>query len=200
MNGLQWMAIASIAMLAAPATAQERFDSGTIEFPVETTIEFEFVEARGANQSEFGVINLNTDNSAVLFAEVRPYDDYRPGSPLRSDRQNDFIGTVEGGTVRTGDGDATNRVEFTFAPNTPYVFYLESVSPTGQTRRSLRSSSALSARFAGDLDGGTSGDRTGVRLAWDDDGLPGEDPDSDFDDFIVEAGGYLVAEPCPPVR
>jgi hypothetical protein len=49
-----------------------------------------------------------------------------------------------------------------------------------------------------------SGDRSGIigsRIAWDDDGLPqAKGKDDDFDDFVIEAGGYLVSVPCPPVR
>jgi hypothetical protein len=37
-------------------------------------------------------------------------------------------------------------------------------------------------------------------MAWDDTGLPQPGKDQDFDDFVIEAGGYLVSVPCPAVR
>jgi hypothetical protein len=57
----------------------------------------------------------------------------------------------------------------------------------------------LAAAFNGSLDGGTNEEITGVRIAWDDTGLPQPGKDEDFDDFVIEAGGFPPV-PCPPIR
>lgn len=189
-----------VSSLATPVQAQDSFGNQAVQFPVDTTVEFEFKESHGAYQSTLGVVNLDTGEQTVLFREVKPYDAYGTGKPQPpSPGQNnigtslDFVGTVEGGTVQ-------NRLaEYTFKANTRYAFYLESVSPTGQTRRTVRSTTSLAAAFDGRLDSGIHNGITGVRIAWDDDGLPGPGKDNDFDDFVIEAGGFAPV-PCPPVK
>jgi hypothetical protein len=52
----------------------------------------------------------------------------------------------------------------------------------------------------GSLGGGNQGNITGSRVGWEDGGEPDEGNDQDFDDFVVEAGGYLIDFSCPPVR
>jgi len=192
-----------VGSLAAPAQAQDSFGNQVVQFPVDTTVEFEFKESHGAYQTTLGIVNLDTGQPVkVLFSEVKPYDDFGAGrTQVRTFGQNnlgtplDHLGTVQGGTVQN------QFSEFTFQANTRYGFYLESVSATGQTRRTVLSTSNLAAVFNGSLD---SGDRSGIigsRIAWDDDGLPqAKGKDDDFDDFVIEAGGYLVSVPCPPVR
>lgn len=184
---------------APPVQAQDLFGNQVIQFPVDTTVEFEFKASHGAFQSTLGILDLETGQPvAVLFREVKPYDSYRTGQPQpRTFGQSSFgtsldhLGTVEGGTV-------PNRFsEFTFQANRRYGFYLESVSPTGQTRRTVLSSNNSAALFKGSLDGGSRGGMTGSRIYWDDDGLPGVGKDNDFDDFIIEAGGYLIEINCP---
>lgn len=205
-TGIQFLtgAIAAglVGSLAAPVQAQDSFGNQVVQFPVDTTVEFEFVESHGAYQSSIGVVNLDTNQPvAVLFSETKPYDTAGTGQPQPSSPgQNntgeaiDFIGTVQGGTVQD------RFTEFTFEANTRYGFYLESVSPTGQTRRTVLSTSDLAAVFDGALDAGDRSGITGTRIAWDDAGLPRPGKDSDFDDFVIEAGGYLVTAPCPPIR
>ncbi len=205
-TGIQFLtgAIAAglVGSLAAPVQAQDSFGNQVVQFPVDTTVEFEFVESHGAYQSSIGVVNLDTNQPvAVLFSETKPYDTAGTGQPQPSSPgQNntgeaiDFIGTVQGGTIQD------RFTEFTFEANTRYGFYLESVSPTGQTRRTVLSTSDLAAIFDGALDAGNRGGITGTRIAWDDAGLPRPGKDSDFDDFVIEAGGYLVTAPCPPIR
>jgi hypothetical protein len=195
----KWLAGAIAAGLlgsvALPVQAQEAFDNRGIEFSEDTIVEFEFVETQGANRSALGIVNLETRERVVLFEEEKPYDNYVPGQSLaRSPVPGDFRGTVSGGTVR-------QRVtEFTFEADTPYAFFLESYSPiTGRQLETVLSTSNLAAQFRGDLDGGQMGQITGSRIIWDDDGLPGERKDSDFDDFVIEAGGYLVDFTCPPL-
>jgi hypothetical protein len=199
---MEVMAVGLISSLAAPVQAQDSFGNEVVQFPVDTTVEFEFKESHGAYQSTLGIINLDTGQPVkVLFSEVKPYDtvgtgEAQPSSPGQNNigTSIDFLGTVQGGTIQN------QFTEFTFEANTRYGFYLESVSPTGQTRRTVLSSSALAAVFDGALDAGNRGESTGSRIAWDDNGLPQPGRDEDFDDFVIEAGGYLVTVPCPPVR
>lgn len=196
------MASGLFSAFVAPAQAQDSFGNQVIEFPVDTTVEFEFKESHGAYQSTLGIIDLDTEQPVkVLFSETKPYDEFGTGQPqTRSPGQNnigtslDFLGTVQGGTVQN------QLADFTFQANKRYAFYLESVSPTGQTRRRVLSSSNLAAAFDGSLDSGDRGGVTGSRIAWDDDGLPqAQGKDDDFDDFVIEAGGYLIEVTCPPV-
>jgi hypothetical protein len=205
-TGIQFLtgAIAAglVGSLAAPVQAQDSFGNQVVQFPVDTTVEFEFIASHGAYQSSIGIVNLDTNQPvAVLFSETKPYDTAGTGQPQPSSPgQNnigtsvDFLGTIQGGTVRD------QFTEFTFEANTRYGFYLESISQTGQTRRTVLSTSDLAAIFDGALDAGNRGGITGTRIAWDDDGLPRPGKDSDFDDFVIEAGGYLVTAPCPPIR
>lgn len=194
------LAVGLGSFLATPAQAQDSFENTAVQFPVNTVVEFEFKESHGAYQSTLGVVNLDTREEVALFTEVKPYNDYQTAQPQvpvpgqdNTNTPRDYLGTVDGGTVQ-------NRLtEYTFKANTPYAFYLESVSPTGQTRRSVLSSDALAATFDGSLDSGTRDQVTGSRIKWDDSGLPQAGKDNDYDDFIIEAGGFLI-NPCPPVR
>lgn len=196
------MASGLFGSFAAPVQAQDSFGNQVIQFPVDTTVEFEFKESHGAYQSSLGILDLETGQPVqVLFSENKPYDAFGTGqSQTRSPGQNnigtslDFVGTVQGGTVQN------QLTEFTFQANKRYAFYLESVSPTGQTRRTVLSSSSLAAVFDGSLNSGERGGTVGSRIAWDDDGLPqAPGKDDDFDDFVIEAGGYLIEVGCPPV-
>jgi hypothetical protein len=196
------MAAGLIGSLALPVRAQDSFGNQVVEFPVDTTVEFEFKESHGAFQSTLGIINLDTNQRQELFREEKPYDGYGTGKPqTRVPGQSslgtslDYLGTVQGGTVRN------QLSEFTFKANTRYAFYLESVSPTGETRRTVVSTNQLATVFNGALDSGNRGGVIGNRISWDDDGLPeAKRKDNDFDDFVIEAGGYLVTVPCVPVR
>jgi hypothetical protein len=196
------MAAGLVGSLTAPVQAQDSFGNQVVQFPVDTTVEFEFKESHGAYQSTLGIVNVDTGQPVkVLFSEVKPYDaagtgQTQPSSPGQNNTGTsvDFLGTVQGGTVQN------QFSEFTFQANTRYGFYLESVSPTGQTRRTVLSTSDLAAVFNGALDAGNRGGITGTRIAWDDNGLPQPGKDQDFDDFVIEAGGYLVTAPCPPAQ
>jgi hypothetical protein len=202
--GLLMGAVAAglISSFATTVRAQDVFSNQVIEFPEDTTVEFEFKESHGAYQATLGIINLDTGrDEAVLFREEKPYDNFGTGrtetlapSESRLGTKLDYVGTVEGGTVK-------NRfAEFTFKANTRYAFYLDSVSPTGQTRRRVISTSNAATIFDGTLDSGSHNKIVGSRLSWDDDGLPGVGKDNDFNDFVIEAGGYLIQVNCPPVR
>jgi hypothetical protein len=187
------------------AQAQETFTDDVIQFPVDTTVEFELKATHGANQSTFGIVNLDTNERTVLYREVQPYDgfgvsDIQPASPNNNDIGTtlDYLGTIEAGTLQNGQGEANPLTEYTFRANTRYAFFLESVSPTGQTRRVFQSGDNLTAAIRGALDAGSQGDIIGSRLALDDSGLPSRGKDNDFDDFVIEAGGFLLAPACPP--
>lgn len=210
---IRWTAIASfsalglLGTLTGTAQAQEAFGTDAVQFAEDTTVEFEFKESHGAYQATFGVVNLDTGETTPLYVEAKPYDTYgsgqiEPSTGGQNDTgsSGDFLGTVQGGTVRNAQGEASALSEFTFRANSRYAFYLDTVSPTGQTRRSLRSTSNLATLFDGALDAGDRSGVVGTRVAWDDSGLPRPGKDSDFDDFVIEAGGYLVTVPCPPVR
>lgn len=186
--------------LATSVQAQDIFDNRALQFPEDTIVEFEFLQSHGSYQAALGVRNETTGEETILFQEVKPYDAFGTNQFMESSLgQNDlgsgsdFVGTIEGGTV-------PNRLsEFLFKANNRYVFFLESVSPTGQTRRNIVSTQNF-AQFNGRLDGGRNGNMTGTRLAWEDGGQVEVGSDSDFDDFVIEAGGYLIDFNCPPIR
>jgi len=214
---------------AQPTT--DEFDNRAVQFTEDTVVEFEFDKSLGIYQSSFGIVNLSqcsartvdTCQKTELFREVRPFDkgealtleDKRRASQGQTRDPNDFIGTA--GTTIQGE----TRKKFTFQANTRYAFYLDSVyihdvaitESNGSIRVERRTdrkptvysvnteSTRLSEGFAGLS-------RGGVRIQWDDTGIarvsqPGQiNPDSDFNDFAVIAGGSLVnaTVPCVPVR
>ncbi len=186
--------------LATSVQAQDIFDNRAVQFPEDTIVEFEFLQSHGSYQAAFGVRNETTGEETILFQEVKPYDAFGTNQPIQSSRgqndlgtQADFVGTVEGGTI------SNQFNEFMFKANNRYVFFLESVSPTGQTRRRIVSTQNL-AQFNGRLDGGRKGTITGSRVSWEDGGRVEVGSDDDFDDFVIEAGGYLIDLNCPPIR
>lgn len=203
-NKLLQMAIAAVSAigltssLAASAQAQEALSNAAIQFPEDTIIEFELVDTHGFYQSTFGVQDARTGKKNPLFVEVKPYDQPNPSVPGRDDTGTspDYYGTVEGGTVVNGEGQANKFIRYTFRANTPYVFYMDSIDPrTRQTKTAYLSTNNLAARFSGSLVAGQSGNL----IEWDDSGLPRPGKDSDFDDFAIIAGGFTI-EPCPFVR
>lgn len=222
--------LSSFAAPAQAQTNIDEFDNRAVQFTEDTVVEFEFDKSLGIYQSSFGIVNLSqcsgstvdTCQKTELFREVRPFDkgealtleDQRRASQGQTRDPNDFIGTA--GTTILGE----TRKKFTFQANTRYAFYLDSVyihdvavKEGGSTRVERRTdrkptvysvnteSTRLSEGFAGLS-------RGGVRIQWDDTGIPrvsqpGQiNPDSDFNDFAVIAGGSLVnaTVPCVPVR
>ena len=160
---------------AASAQAQERFGNDGIEFDAPTIVEFEFAGSNGVYQSVFGVVNLGTGER----------------TPLLREQQSGF--TQGGGTV------ANSMAEFEFEANTPYAFYLESSfngQPAGLvfSTNSRNPNNAQLAVFEGGLSGLNGG---GTLIQWDDTGsllVPPSQQDRDFNDFLVQAGGYIA---CP---
>ncbi|MEC4894881.1 MAG: hypothetical protein SAL07_22010 [Oscillatoria sp. PMC 1051.18] len=214
------LAAGVVTSLATPTQAQVRdvFDNQAIQFAEDTIVEFEFVGTHGSFQSTIGIRNETTGEEIALFREVKPYDDFgRSGTEQAVPGQNntgtnlDFVGTI-GDAVQPGprvnvvnvSGKPQGAVvEFPFQAGNRYTLYLDSVSATGQTRRRVLSTQVF-ANFDGNfasLSGGTRGNITGSRIAWEDGGQPEVGNDSDFDDFVLEAGGFLAGViPCPPIR
>lgn len=184
--------------LPAPTQAQEALTNAPIQFPEDTIVEFELIDTHGFYQSTFGVEDTRTGKKTPLFVEVKPYNDVTPSVPGRNDTgtQPDYLGTVEGGAVVNGEGQASKLIKFQFQANTPYVFYLDSIDPrTRQAKTTYVSTSSVAAAFSGSLVAG----ETGNQIKWDDSGLPRPGKDSDFDDFAIIAGGFTL-NPCPFVR
>ncbi|MDX2228162.1 MAG: hypothetical protein NW220_00900 [Leptolyngbyaceae cyanobacterium bins.349] len=183
----------------APATqAQEALTNGAIRFPEDTVVEFELVDTHGYYQSTFGVVDTTTRQKVPLFVEIKPYDQPNPSVPGRDDTGTtpDYYGTVEGGSVVNGEGQANKFIKYTFKAGVPYVFYMDSVDPrTREVKTSYLSTNNLATRFSGSLVAG----ETGNLIEWDDSGLPRPGKDNDFDDFAIIAGGFTLG-PCPLVR
>lgn len=186
--------------LTPSVQAQDIFDNRAIQFPEDTIVEFEFLQSHGSYLAAFGVRNETTGEETILFQEIKPYDAFGTNQPVLSSRgqndfgtQSDFVGTVTGGTV------SNQFSEFLFQANNRYVFFLESVSPTGQTRRRIVSTQNL-AQFNGSLNSGRRGNVKGTRVSWEDGGQVEVGNDDDFDDFVIEAGGYLIDVNCQLIQ
>jgi hypothetical protein len=203
-GAIQLMAIASLhaagllGTFSKPAQAADQFDTNSIQFDVDTIVEFEFVQSHGAYQSTFGVINLDTGEKTPLIAEAKPSDNpqdinrpsqYRP--PGERDPR-DFTGTP-------GNAVPQPLAEFTFKANTRYAFYLESAyngRPVGivYSATAQNPGGNQQAKFEGNFSGLANG---GTITLWDDTGSALVKPnrqDTDYNDFIVRAGGHLA---CP---
>lgn len=211
-TGLQLLmgAIAAgmITTFAMPVKAQ--IPTNGIQYNEDTVVEFEFKESHGYYRSVFGVIDLSSRQTTDLIAEVKPFDDFSDASDLdRPSTGNNDTGSSRDFLGTPGNSVPTPIQRYTFRANTPYAFYLKVFRPNGtllttlySTRfEQIGSASPDSATSQGGLADGRVGDRTGVRINWDDTGLPQPGKDRDFDDFIVEAGGFLVTGvPCPRVE
>jgi hypothetical protein len=199
-RGVLWVALGLFGSLATATHthAQDALSNAIIQFPEDTIVEFELVDTHGFYQSTFGVVDSSTQKKVPLFVEVKPYNDNTPSVPGRDDTGTvpDFLGTVEGGAVVNGAGEASKFIKYTFKGGVSYVFYMDSLDPrTRQVKTSYLSTNNLSSRFSGSLVAGQSGNL----IEWDDSGLPRPGKDSDFDDFAIIAGGFPLAA-CPLVR
>lgn len=200
--------VSGLGLLVSPVQAQttsverDSLGNAAFVFSEDTVVEFEVKETHGAYQSTMGVVNLDTNEQTVLFRETKPYDSWtgQAQANLPENKSSDYLGTVEGGTLVNGRGEASSLIEFTFKAGTRYTLYLDSMSPTGVTRRTVQAINVNSAHFRGALDAGQNEDVVGTRISWDDQGLPRVRKDNDFNDFVVEAGGYLQTVPCVPVK
>lgn len=222
--------IGSLSAPAQAQPTTDEFDNRAVQFAEDTVVEFEFDKSLGVYQSSFGIVNLSqcsgstvdTCQKTELFREVRPFDkgesltieEQRRASLGQTRDPNDFIGTA--GTTVLGE----TKKKFTFQANTRYAFYLDSVyvhdvaikegNSTRVERRTDRKPTVYSVNTESTRlsEGFTGLSRGGVRIQWDDTGIarvsqPGQiNPDSDFNDFVVVAGGSLVdaTVPCVPVK
>lgn len=190
------MAVGVLGMFSKPAQAADQFGTQGVQFDVDTIVEFEFVASRGAYQSTFGVMNVDTGEKTPLLAEVKPSDVFQnPNTPSdyrRSPSKPDFIGTP-GNTV------PQPLAEFAFKANNRYVFYLESTY-NGRPAGMVYSTNAQNiggnqqAKFDGEMAGLANG---GTITLWDDTGsllVKPSQNDADFNDFVVRAGGHVA---CP---
>ncbi len=207
-----------LSSLTTNVKAQETFSNDHIRFNQDTVVEFEFIRSHGSYLATFGIKNETTGVETILFQEIKPYDSY--GNPIQqttdpgannTNESIDYTGTI-GKSVIPGDDvnivSYNNKpdgsvVEFNFEEDQEYSFFLESVSPTGQTSRKLISTQNY-AQFDGDLEGGNSSDRygrniVGSSVSWEDGGEITEGNDFDYDDFVIEIGGFLRTY-CPPIR
>jgi len=184
-----------------PAQAQEvifspreDFDNQGIQFDVDTVVEFEFVEAHGAYQSVFGIINLVTGEKTPLIQEVRPSDVSQ--DPIVPSTHANDAGLSTDFLSTPGNAVPQPLAEFEFKANTPYVFYLESFY-NGRSEQMFysedrrNSSSSHRVKFDRPIQNLVNG---GILLNWDDTGsllIVQSQEDQDFDDFIVRAGGHV---------
>ncbi len=194
-------AIGLCSSLAVSTQAQEALTNNAVQFSEDTIIEFEVTETHGFLQSTFGVINTRTGKKTPLFIENKPFDAWT-GQPPASRQPGgqrvyeDYTGTVAGGSIVNGEGQANPLIKFRFDANTPYVFYLDSVNPyTKKIRTQLVSTNLNNTRFSGNLEAGEPGNP----INWEDTGLitpvvAGND--RDYNDFNIIAGGFLLT-PCP---
>jgi hypothetical protein len=188
-----------LTIIPTSVQALENFSNGGVQFDVDTIIEFEFVSAHGAYRSEFGVINLDTQEKTALIREVKPSDVFqtvtRPSS-YKDDRDTnsneDFLSTP-------GKAVPQPLAEFLFKANTRYAFYLQSFyndRPVGilYSTDIQNPTSKQQTKFYGDLSALANG---GTEIRWDDTGsalVRTNLQDTDFDDFTVRAGGHIA---CP---
>jgi hypothetical protein len=194
-------AIGVCSVLAVSVQAQEALTNNAVQFSEDTIIEFEVTETHGFLQSTFGVINTRTGKKTPLFIETKPFDAWtgQPPAARQPGGQrvyDDYTGTVAGGSIVNGEGQASPLIKFRFDANTPYVFYLDSVNPyTKKIRTQLVSTNLNNTRFSGNLEAGESGNP----INWEDTGLitpvvAGND--RDYNDFNIIAGGFVLM-PCP---
>lgn len=209
--------VVSLSLMPSQAQANTNFNGQSIRFDQNTIVEFEFVQSHGSYRTVFGMINQTTGAKTVIFQENQPYDDYQftdyAPNPMQHDTgsNQDFVGTF-GKTVTPGIGLKAvptfgrpdgQVVEVPFNANHQYVFFLDVFDEQGTFVNQLLSTSNA-ANFDGSLQGGQGRDSyrrsiTGTSLLWEDGGRIESGDDLDYDDFVVEAGGFLF-DPCPDVN
>ncbi|MGB3654391.1 MAG: hypothetical protein WBA41_24725 [Rivularia sp. (in: cyanobacteria)] len=177
--------------------SQEFFDNSGILFTTNTVVQFQFVRSYGAYQSVFGVRNENTGEETDLIGEIKPSDyslsEYEQAlnnaSDGQTDNPNDFPGTL-GNTV-----PQPGTAQFIFKAGNRYSFYLKSQFRENNAGKVYSTDNKnpvgnRQAKFVGGFSALANG---GVLIRWDDTNskIPRVyKTDSDFDDFIVKAGGH----------
>jgi hypothetical protein len=209
----------SLCFLSTEAQANTNFSDQGISFDQDTIVEFEFIQSHGSYRTVFGMINRTTGKPMVIFQENQPYDNYgvaeyasNSGDHDTGSTQEDYVGTF-GKTVTPGVGLKPVKsfgkpdgqiLEVPFQANHQYVFFLDVYNERGEFVTQFLSTESA-ANFDGNIEGGRGRDSfgraaTGIALLWDDGGrVESTGMDFDFDDFVVEAGGFLF-DPCPDVN
>ncbi|AFY40204.1 hypothetical protein Lepto7376_4074 [[Leptolyngbya] sp. PCC 7376] len=216
-NVVLGVSLCALGLMPLRAQANTNFDSQSISFNKNTIVEFEFVQSHGSYRTVFGMINQTTGTKTVIFQENQPYDDYQfaeyAPNPMQHDTgsNKDYVGTF-GKTVTPGIGINAVKtfgkpdgqvVEVPFQANHQYVFFLDVYDEQGNFVNQFLSTQNA-ANFDGNLQGGQGRDSysrsiTGISLLWEDGGRRESVEDFDYDDFVVEAGGFLF-DPCPDVN
>jgi hypothetical protein len=198
-------AAAAAMAIAAPARAADEFSNNSIQFDVDTAVEFEFMESHGSYKATFGVVDLNSGDKIPLIKEDRASD----SSERAVNKATDFIGTP-------GNAVTQPKNAFTFKANTPYALYLESRTASGRVASIVYSTSLRNPNGSqqAQLDKDFAGlGAQGVTIKWDDKAMARgqERTANDFNDFIVIAGGgcncsgpapatnTVIDDPAPPV-
>lgn len=161
-----------------------------IQLERSTKVDFDFVESHSPYLSEFGVLNLDTQEKIPLLEQTQPFDDGATASslsPFVSDlnSQDDYLGTP-------GQSVPQPHSNFIFEAGTRYTLYLTS-KYQGRDAGTVylmdelhdtRSQLSLVEGAPEDLCTGK-----GNLLLWDDTGSllgAGLQHDRDFDDFVVQ--------------
>lgn len=88
------LATAAIVSLCAPAQAasfKSSLESGI--FDTTTTVNFDLLETRGRDQSNFGVLDVVSNTFTSLFTEVKGWDAADGAKPNVGQREIDWLGT-----------------------------------------------------------------------------------------------------------
>lgn len=185
--GLAGLALTSLTAQSAKA---DEFSNNVVQFDVETGVEFEVIESHGAYKSIFGVMDLNTGAKTLLIKEEKSAD----SDDREVNKASDFLGTP---------GNTLNPPKnvFKFQANTPYTFFLESRNGSGRVVSTVYSTSSknakgsVQAQFDKDFSGLAN---QGVKISWDDT-VKKSGAGTDFNDFVVIAGGVGNSASAPQV-
>lgn len=217
-NVLLFCSLLSMGLVQPKAEANTTFSDQGISFDQDTIVEFEFIQSHGSYRTVFGMVDRTTGKPMVIFQENQPYDNYGVTTVASTSGDHDtgttqdYVGTF-GKTVTAGVGLKPVKsfgkqdgqvVEVPFQANHQYVFFLDVYNERGEFVNQFLSTQSA-ANFDGNLKGGLSRDSfgrsvTGMALLWEDGGrVESTGMDFDYDDFVVEAGGFLF-NPCPDVN
>jgi hypothetical protein len=187
--GIGLVGLALTGLTAQSAKADE-FGNNVVQFDTETAVEFEAIESHGAYKSIFGVMDLNTGAKTLLIKEEKSAD----SDDRDVNKASDFLGTPSN-TINPP------KNVFKFQANTPYTFFLESRNGSGRVVSTVYSTSSkntkgsVQAQFDKDFSGLSN---QGVKISWDDT-VKKNGAGTDFNDFVVIAGGVGNSASAQPV-
>ncbi|MEO0801533.1 MAG: PEP-CTERM sorting domain-containing protein [Cyanobacteria bacterium J06642_2] len=186
------IAAAALGLAGASAEAIEfgLYRDRPIQLERHTKVDFDFIESHSPYLSEFGVINLDTNEQIPLIEQAKPYDDGATASdlaPFVSDlnSQDDYLGTP-------GQSVPQPHANFIFEAGTRYTLYLKSTyqgqdAGTVYLMDELHGTRSQLSLVEGNPEELCTG--KGNLLLWDDTGTLLESrmqQDRDFDDFVVQ--------------